>query len=73
MQGVRDVDYECFRQSRRANLKGSFRAFITSRVQNLDGLVRPRDSRLPLVNLKVWSWCWEKYFLLKNIFVYQMI
>ncbi|KAH9414017.1 Structural molecule [Dermatophagoides pteronyssinus] len=52
MHGVRDVDYECFRQSRRANLKGTFRAFITSRVQNLDSLVRPRDTRLPVVNLK---------------------
>ncbi|KAH7637472.1 collagenase-like protein [Dermatophagoides farinae] len=52
MHGVRDVDYECFRQSRRANLKGTFRAFITSRVQNLDSLVRARDSRLPVVNMK---------------------
>ncbi|KAI7688415.1 hypothetical protein SSS_02152 [Sarcoptes scabiei] len=52
MHGTRDVDYECFRQSRRANLKGTFRAFVTSRVQNLDSLIRLKDLRLPIVNLK---------------------
>ena len=51
--GVRGADYECYRQSRRANMRGTFRAFIASRVQNLDSIVRYKDSKLPIVNIKV--------------------
>lgn len=53
MHGVRGADYECYRQSRRASLKGTFRAFLASRVQNLDSIVRFQDAGLPVVNLKV--------------------
>ncbi|GBN81301.1 Collagen alpha-1(XVIII) chain [Araneus ventricosus] len=52
MHGVRGADYECYRQSRRANLRGTFRAFLASRVQNLDSIVRFQDAGLPVVNLK---------------------
>ncbi|GIY83950.1 collagen alpha-1(XV) chain [Caerostris extrusa] len=52
MHGVRGADYECYRQSRRANLRGTFRAFLASRVQNLDSIVRHKDSDLPIVNIK---------------------
>lgn len=52
MHGVRGADYECYRQSRRANLRGTFRAFLTSRVQNLESIVRFRDANLPVVNIK---------------------
>ena len=51
--GVRGVDYECYRQSRRANMRGTFRAFIASRVQNLDSIVRYKDAKLPIVNTRV--------------------
>lgn len=57
MHGVRGADYECFRQSRRANLKGTFRAFIASRLQNLESLIRSKDAKLPVVNIKV-GWWW---------------
>jgi hypothetical protein len=53
LHGVRGADYECYRQSRRANMRGTFRAFVTSRVQNLDSIVRFKDSKLPIVNIKV--------------------
>lgn len=53
MHGVRGADYECYRQSRRANFRGTFRAFLASRVQNLDSIVRHKDSDLPIVNIKV--------------------
>lgn len=53
MHGVRGADYECFRQSRRANLKGTFRAFMAARVQNIDSIVRSKDAKLPVVNLRV--------------------
>ncbi|XP_054167998.1 collagen alpha-1(XV) chain-like isoform X2 [Oppia nitens] len=50
--GIRGADYECYRQSRRANMRGTFRAFVASRVQNLDSIVRYKDSKLPIVNIK---------------------
>ncbi|KAK4291744.1 hypothetical protein Pmani_035446 [Petrolisthes manimaculis] len=52
MHGVRGADYGCYRQARRAGLKGTFRALLTSRVQNLDSIVRYSDRHLPVVNLK---------------------
>lgn len=62
MLGLRGVDYECFRQSRRANLKGTFRAFLASRTQNLDSIVRLKDSKLPVVNLRVRTVACFTYF-----------
>lgn len=53
MRGVRGTDYACYRQARKAGLKGTFRALLTSRVQNLDSIVRYSDRNLPVVNLKV--------------------
>lgn len=52
LHGVRGADYECYRQSRQAHLRGTFRALLASRVQNLDSIVRAKDADLPLVNLK---------------------
>lgn len=48
------ADYQCYRQARRAGLKGDFRAFLSSRVQNIDSLVRFSDRDFPVVNLKVY-------------------
>lgn len=53
LHGIRGADYECYRQSRRVNMRGTFRAFLASRVQNLDSIVRFKDSKLPIVNIKV--------------------
>jgi intracellular septation protein A len=33
-------------------MKGTFRAFLSGRDQNLDSLVRAKDARLPVVNIK---------------------
>ncbi|PSN48620.1 hypothetical protein C0J52_24274 [Blattella germanica] len=52
MTGVRGADYSCYRESRRAGLRGTFRAFLSSRVQNLDSIVRFSDRDLPVVNIK---------------------
>lgn len=57
MRGVRGTDYACYRQARKAGLKGTFRALLTSRVQNLDSIVRYSDRNLPVVNLKVKKKC----------------
>lgn len=53
MKGQRGVDYSCYRQARRAGLGGTFRAFLSSRVQDLDSIVRYADKDLPVVNIKV--------------------
>lgn len=53
MKGQRGADYSCYRQARRAGLQGTFRAFVSSRVQNLNSIVRFSDRELPVVNIKV--------------------
>ncbi|XP_054285965.1 collagen alpha-1(XVIII) chain-like isoform X1 [Macrosteles quadrilineatus] len=52
MNGQRGADYSCYRQARRAGLRGTFRAFLSSRIQNLDSIVRFTDWDLPVVNIK---------------------
>lgn len=52
MGGIQRADYACFRQARQAGLRGTFRAFLASRVQNLDTIVRSSDREYPVVNLK---------------------
>lgn len=48
------ADFECRRHANRANLKGSFKAFLSSSLENLNELVRREtDKRLPVVNLHV--------------------
>lgn len=53
LKGKRGADYSCYRQARRAGLSGTFRAFLASRVQGMDAIVRPADRNLPVVNLRV--------------------
>ncbi|XP_042856865.1 collagen alpha-1(XV) chain-like isoform X2 [Penaeus japonicus] len=52
MHGVRGADFSCYRQARRVGLRGTFRALLTSHVQNLDTIVRSSDRNLPVVNLR---------------------
>ncbi|XP_045118022.1 collagen alpha-1(XVIII) chain-like [Portunus trituberculatus] len=54
MRGVTGVDYTCYREARRAGLSGIFRAFLTSRIQNLDSIVRS-DANLPVVRIHLSS------------------
>ena len=54
MRGVSGADYVCYREARDAGLAGTFRAFLTSRVQNLDSIVhREEDRRVPICNARV--------------------
>lgn len=53
IQGISGADRACYRQARRSGLKGTFRAFLSSRLQNLDSVVRNADRNLPIVNTKV--------------------
>uniref|UniRef100_A0A914IB95 Endostatin domain-containing protein n=1 Tax=Globodera rostochiensis TaxID=31243 RepID=A0A914IB95_GLORO len=50
--GVRGADLECYRQARQAGFSTTFRAFISSRVQDLNKIVHAEDrQQTPVVNL----------------------
>uniref|UniRef100_A0A915CPW7 Collagen alpha-1(XVIII) chain n=1 Tax=Ditylenchus dipsaci TaxID=166011 RepID=A0A915CPW7_9BILA len=52
-RGVRGADLECYRQARQAGFSTTFRAFISSRVQDLNKIVHYDDRRFtPIVNLR---------------------
>ncbi|XP_026861492.2 collagen type XVIII alpha 1 chain a isoform X1 [Electrophorus electricus] len=53
MRGIRGADFLCFQQARAAGLKGTFRAFLSSKLQDLYSIVRKSDRHtLPIINLK---------------------
>lgn len=65
MQGIRGADYLCFTQARAIGMKGTFRAFLSSKLQDLNSIVRRTErDRLPIVNLKdeVLFDSWESIF-----------
>lgn len=54
LRGIRGADFQCFQQARAAGLAGTFRAFLSSRLQDLYSIVRRADrATLPVVNLRV--------------------
>ena len=54
MRGIRGADFQCFQQARAAGLAGTFRAFLSSRLQDLYSIVRRADrTGVPVVNLRV--------------------
>uniref|UniRef100_A0A4W6DM82 Collagenase NC10/endostatin domain-containing protein n=1 Tax=Lates calcarifer TaxID=8187 RepID=A0A4W6DM82_LATCA len=53
MRGIRGADFLCFTQAQAIGMKGTFRAFLSARLQDLQSIVRKADrDRLPIVNLK---------------------
>lgn len=53
MRGIRGADFLCFQQARAIGLKGTFRAFLSSKLQDLYTIVRRSDREsVPIVNLK---------------------
>uniref|UniRef100_A0A3Q0QVJ8 Collagen alpha-1(XVIII) chain n=1 Tax=Amphilophus citrinellus TaxID=61819 RepID=A0A3Q0QVJ8_AMPCI len=53
MRGIRGADFLCFQQARTVGLKGTFRAFLSSKLQDLYTIVRRSDrDSVPIVNLK---------------------
>lgn len=54
MRGIRGADFLCFMQAQAIGMKGTFRAFLSSRLQDLHSIVRKTDrERIPILNLKV--------------------
>lgn len=65
MRGIRGADFQCFQQARAVGLSGTFRAFLSSRLQDLYSIVRRADrGAVPIVNLRdeVLSPSWEALF-----------
>lgn len=53
MKGIRGADYLCFTQAKAIGMQGTFRAFLSSKLQDLHSIVRRTDrDRVPIVNLK---------------------
>lgn len=53
MGGVSGIDHQCWKQSKNAGLRGTFRAFLSSYAQSIKSIVRRRDRDLPLANRNV--------------------
>ena len=54
MHGISGADNTCYREAKQAGMRGTYRAFLTSRVQNLDSIVHLQfDKSIPIVNIKV--------------------
>ncbi|CAB1426641.1 unnamed protein product [Pleuronectes platessa] len=65
MRGIRGADFLCFQQARAVGLKGTYRAFLSSKLQDLHTIVRRSDREsLPILNLKdqVLFSSWESMF-----------
>ncbi|XP_034077359.1 collagen type XVIII alpha 1 chain a isoform X1 [Gymnodraco acuticeps] len=65
MRGIRGADFLCFQQARAVGLKGTFRAFLSSKLQDLYTIVRRADrDNFSIVNLKdqVLFDSWESMF-----------
>lgn len=57
MRGIRGADFMCFSQAQAIGMKGTFRAFLSAKLQDLHSIVRKIDrDRVPIFNLKVGSY-----------------
>lgn len=65
MRGIHRADLLCFSQAQAIGLKGTFRAFLSAKLQDLHSIVRKADRQgVPIVNLKdeVLFDSWEDIF-----------
>ncbi len=56
LHGALAVDYQCYRQAREADLRGSFRGFLAPAKKGggtLESIVQFNNRRLPVVNARV--------------------
>lgn len=53
MAGMSGVDHKCWEQSRKAGLRGTYRAFLSSYAQAIKSIVRRKDRDLPVANRNV--------------------
>ncbi|XP_078280538.1 uncharacterized protein LOC144607516 [Rhinoraja longicauda] len=63
--GIHGADLQCFQEAQEAGLQGTFRAFLTSRTQDLISIVRRSErASVPVANLKgeVLFYNWNSLF-----------
>ncbi len=54
MRGIRGADFQCYQQARSMGLTATYRAFLSSHLQDLATIVRKADrTDMPVVNLRV--------------------
>ena len=54
MYGISGADYTCYKEAKNAGLSGTYRAFLTSDIQDLISIVHYQsDKDVPVVNIKV--------------------
>lgn len=54
MRGIRGADFQCYQQARSMGLTSTYRAFLSSHLQDLATIVRKVDrTDMPVVNLRV--------------------
>lgn len=54
MRGIRGADFQCYQQARSMGLTSTYRAFLSSHLQDLATIVRKADrTDMPVVNLRV--------------------
>lgn len=54
MRGIRGADFQCYQQARAMGLTATYRAFLSSHLQDLATIVRKADrTNMPVVNLRV--------------------
>lgn len=54
MRGIRGADFQCYQQARSMGLTATYRAFLSSHLQDLATIVRKVDrTDMPVVNLRV--------------------
>lgn len=54
MRGIRGADFQCYQQARSRGLTSTYRAFLSSHLQDLATIVRKADrADMPVVNLRV--------------------
>lgn len=54
MRGIRGADFQCYQQARSMGLMSTYRAFLSSHLQDLATIVRKADrNTMPVVNLRV--------------------
>lgn len=54
MGGIRGADAKCHKQAKQAGKKGTFRAFLSTKTQDLTSIVYyDVDRSVPIVNMKV--------------------
>jgi hypothetical protein len=54
MRGIRGADEKCYKQAKQVGKKGTYRAFLSTKTQDLASLVYyDIDKSVPIVNMKV--------------------